>query len=186
MLKQIILIGQGIAIGVLCTLIFQEVTTDEAPEQIYIELAECPVDWNKPEPVVTYTEGCTHAHPEKFDKLLEQAAAEFDVNPRVLAVTAWRESGCSAAAIGGSGEIGLMQIHPGVWGPTLAAVGMVDLADPRTNLRAGALILADLRGRSATPQVAVRRYNGSGPKARRYAADQMATYFEAWGEQLEI
>jgi hypothetical protein len=129
---------------------------------------------------------CNWEPPVNFDLMVESAAMEYGINPRVLALTVYRESGCKVDALGGSGEIGLTQVNPSVWAETLAHMGMVDLYDPHTNLRAGAYILSQMRDRANTPKEAIRRYNGSGPKARKYAREQVATYRTLYGEDLRL
>lgn len=136
-------------------------------------------------PVVLFDMHCDKSPPAYFDVLVRSAAFEFGIDPRVLATTVYRESDCDAKALGSSGEIGLGQIHPTVWGSTLVEAGIIrrtkDLWLPITNLRASAYILArlsaaakgDLRG-------TFRRYNGSGPKARKYAREQVQTFASLW------
>ena len=121
---------------------------------------------------------CSRSAPEGFDELVRAAATEFGINPNVLAVTVYRESGCNAQALGSSGEISLAQVHPKVWTSTLVKEGIIvrakDLWDPATNLRAGAYILSRLSTAAEGDTFEMfRRYNGSGPKARKYAREQL-------------
>ena len=184
MLKPLILVLEGVAIGVLGTLLIQDLTRPVAAPEQEVLLEVCEVDWNEPKD--DYTAGCEFEPPDNFEEDLIAAAEEAGINPRVLALTVWRESDCNAAAVGSSGEIGLTQINPSVWRKTLTREGFGDLSDPSTNLRAGAWILARLKARSRTDIEAVRRYNGSGPKARRYAEAQRIVYLATWGDELEI
>jgi len=131
-----------------------------------------------------YVQECTRTPPEGLDIMIHEVSTEFGISPRVIALTVWRESGCRASAIGSSGEIGLMQINPRVWTKTLKKEGFVDLRDPLTNLRAGTWIIAKLNTKRRTPQSVLRRYNGSGKMARRYAAEQMDKYLNVWGAPL--
>jgi soluble lytic murein transglycosylase-like protein len=135
--------------------------------------------------LITFAEHCDSKPPADFDVLVQSAAFEFGVDPRVLATTVYRESDCDEKALGSSGEIGLGQVHPKVWSDTLIEAGIIrrtkDLWTPITNLRASAYILArlsdaadgDLRG-------TFRRYNGSGPKARKYAREQVQVFASLW------
>jgi soluble lytic murein transglycosylase-like protein len=107
--------------------------------------------------------------------LIEEAAAEVDIDPAWLAVTVWRESGCNSAARGAAGEIGLTQINPRVWAAKLgSSPDGWEMWDPQSNLRYSASILRRLRDSSSSEREMFRRYNGRGPKARKYAAEQMA------------
>jgi hypothetical protein len=135
-----------------------------------------------------FSEHCKIQPPENFDSLILQAAGEYDINPKALALTVYRESKCSQKAFGKVGEIGLTQIYPRVWLETLkkelGISSKEDLWKPLTNLRAAAYILwrCNKRSRGDT-QEAFRIYNGSGEGARRYARHQMRSYRRIWRER---
>lgn len=137
-----------------------------------------------------YAALCKKAAPKGFNRMVRRAAQEYAVNPRVLALTVYRESGCDSSALGSSGEIGLAQILPSVWRKTLKTEGLIrsdsDLYDPLINLRAAAFILRELRNRAAGPKTALRMYNGRGDRAVRYADAQARKYRSLWGEALWI
>lgn len=140
-------------------------------------IEECPVDLAGPD----YTAGCHTTPPKGFNQALVEAAAEYGVDPWVLAVTVYRESGCDQYALGAAGEVGLTQVNPTVWMPTLKAEGIAarpqELYDVKVNLRASAHILAySYKAASGSLFGTFRRYNGSGPKARLYAREQVAAY----------
>ena len=140
-------------------------------------------------PSEDYGRHCDILPPEKFSEYIDRAAFTYDVNPRVIALTVYRESRCKQDALGGSGEIGLGQINPRVWTKVLREQGLIeeaaDLYDPLTNLRATAYVLSEcLRYAKGNHQDALRRYNGSGIQAERYAAAQAAKYYMLWGETL--
>lgn len=129
---------------------------------------------------------CDHAPPVLFDQMVEAAAVESGIDPRLVAVTVYRESDCDPAALGSSGEVGLGQVHPKVWTASLVAAGIVrraeDLWDPWTNLRATSHILAHLRMKADGQLLGMfRRYNGSGPRARAYAHEQVRAFSSLWG-----
>ena len=159
-----------------------KLVTEREPAEVEVPVA--PVVVVEPTPI-TFAEHCDKAPPADFDVLVQAAAFEFGVDPRVLATTVYRESDCDAKALGSSGEIGLGQVHPTVWSATLIEAGIIrrtkDLWTPITNLRASAYILArlsdaadgDLRG-------TFRRYNGSGPKAKKYAREQVQVFASLW------
>lgn len=126
----------------------------------------------RPEP---WVQGCKFPYPENLGFMIEDAAIEAGIEPAWLAVTVWRESGCDYSARGSSGEIGLTQIHPKVWAKTLgASPDGWEMWAPESNLRYSAHILRRLRDSSASEREMFRKYNGSGPKARKYAAEQVA------------
>jgi hypothetical protein len=120
---------------------------------------------------------CGVTPPEEFSELLREVAEEYKIDPRILAVTVYRESKCDQWALGGAGEIGLAQIMPKVWTGKLKGAGIIkrsqELWDPRNNLRASAWIFKNLHKQTEGNIFSMfRRYNGSGPKARKYASEQ--------------
>lgn len=137
-----------------------------------VEPVQVAQDTARPEP---WVQGCTRPRPAGLGFLIEEAAAEADIEPAWLAITVWRESGCNNAARGSSGEIGLTQINPRVWASKLgASPDGWEMWDPESNLRYSAMILRRLRDSSSSEREMFRKYNGRGPKARKYAAEQMA------------
>lgn len=187
-MRDSILYTRVISILILLTTIFvmvqalvcpNTVSTPSEGETLFEEFPEC--DTNEPLAWM-----CHQSYPEGFDDMIHEVAREYHMNPRTLALTALRESGCNPRARGGSGEIGLMQINPKVWRTHLSEKGLTDLWDPMTNLRAGAYILTKMRNRSRTYREAIRRYNGAGPKARRYASEQTQLYRNLFQEALWI
>lgn len=134
-----------------------------------------------------YTLHCERVAPEDFNRIVEEAGKIAGVNPRIIALTVYRESKCDPLAIGADGEIGLGQVYPSVWESTLIEEGIIesveDLYDPRVNLQAVGFILSEsLRYAKGDPRDALRRYNGSGPAAQRYATEQYLVYRDFWGE----
>ncbi len=140
-----------------------------ATEVVSLQSPLLPSDWQ---------EGCKFDPPQDLTELLIQAAQEFGLDPRILAVTVHRESGCDPWAYGAVGEIGLTQIFPKYWVSDLRKQKILtrsqELWDPRTNLRASAWILSTLLKKGGSKFEMFRRYNGRGPKARKYAAEQQA------------
>ena len=139
--------------------------------------------------VEDYSDHCKKSAPENFNQLVEEAGEFANVNPRVIALTVYRESGCNPLAVGAAGEVGLGQVYPSVWGKTLIDEGIIDsvgdLYDPQVNLRAVGFILSEsLKYAKGDPIEAVRRYNGSGPAAYRYAEEQSSVYRRIWEEPL--
>ena len=164
-------------IGFLVNLLHEVPTVEvTAPEPIQ----EGPV-----EPAPMYAPHCDQTPPDDFDAYVVASAWEFDIDPRLLATTVYRESDCNPTALGSSGEIGLGQVHPKIWTKTLQARGIItassDLWDPRTNLRASAFILSRVhKAAKGDLHGTFRRYNGSGPQARKYATEQVHTFAALW------
>ncbi len=130
----------------------------------------------------SWQEECKFKPPENLTELVLESAQEFGLDPRILAVTVHRESGCDPWAYGAVGEIGLTQILPKYWVSDLKKQKILnrsqELWDPRTNLRASAWILSTLLERGESKFEMFRRYNGRGPKARKYAQEQQQAL---WG-----
>jgi soluble lytic murein transglycosylase-like protein len=134
---------------------------------------------------------CDLAPPDGFSDLVYKVADHWSINPRMLALTVYRESRCDTGALGAAGEIGLGQVNPKVWVPTLTREGIIatvdDLYDPEVNLHAVAFILGEMDHMAEGDTLdAVRRYNGSGSRARKYAREQTALYEAMWGETAWI
>jgi soluble lytic murein transglycosylase-like protein len=137
---------------------------------------------------VDYETGCDTAAPPNFDEMIEQVAKEYNINPKMIASTVYRESACDKDATGAQGEIGLGQLHPKVWTKILQNEGIIktkrDLYDPRINLRATAFVLDRCRIKhKGSPFKTFGCYNGSGLAARRYASEQMKSYKTFWNEE---
>jgi len=128
-----------------------------------------------------YTVGRRVTPPEGLAEVIEAASHEFHVDPWMLTATIHRESGCDQYALGSSGEIGLAQVNPSVWMPTLRRKGIAkrpqELYNVRANLRAAAFVLHRMHVAANGDVFGIfRRYNGSGPKARQYAREQVHYY----------
>ena len=90
-----------------------------------------------------------HPHLKKYEKMVNQAAQEFSLEPALLNAVMAAESGFNPSAISPKGAIGLMQIMPATaerYGLTSDHIKPVQekLTDPRTNIRLGARYLRDL------------------------------------------
>jgi hypothetical protein len=160
------------AVAVELAVVWHLLSDDPPPDP-----SECPPEDVDP----AYGVGCHHTPPAGLDGAIARAAAEFDVDPWVLAVTVYRESGCDQYALGAAGEIGLAQVNPSVWMDVLRDEGIArrpqELYDVGVNLRAAAYVIRDARRAAAGDLFGTfRRYNGSGPKARRYAREQVYAY----------
>ena len=105
------------------------------------------------------------ADPKIAPELAELLAA--CEHPRVLAAVAAKESRFNPNAVGKSGEIGAWQVIPKHWGHPGRSL--------RSQAKKSEAILKELVDASGGKlEVAVRKYNGSGPKAVRYASHVMS------------
>lgn len=88
-------------------------------------------------------------------------------HPRVLAAMGAKESGFNPKAVGKAGEVGAWQVIPKHWGHPGRSLS--------SQAKHSEAILQELVAASkGRLEAAVRKYNGSGPKAVRYAAHVMA------------
>lgn len=111
-----------------------------------------------------------------FDLMVSRAAERYDVDPDVLVAIIYKESGCRPSVIGdGGAAYGLGQIHPRWWRKDLQKEGIIkddkDLFIPEQAVMAVAYIISKLTKPQRPLFDTIRRYNGSGPAARKYAGD---------------
>lgn len=98
------------------------------------------------------------------------AARCFPGDPTVLLAVVGVESSWRPWALGSVGEVGLCQVRPDLHGATAA-----ELIDPEANIEAAARVLRGCLARSGGDIAgALRRYNGAGPAAERYALKVLA------------
>lgn len=91
-----------------------------------------------------------HPNLKKYEKLLNDAANEFNLDPALLKAVMAAESGFNPNAVSPKGAIGLMQVMPataerfGLQADRKKSVAQ-KLTDPKTNIRIGARYLRVLR-----------------------------------------
>lgn len=121
---------------------------------------------------------CGENAPPDLEEIILRAGEQTGINPKLIATQVVIESRCNPAAIGGVGEVGLMQIYPKYWPWTRQ-----DLRNPEFNVWAGAEVLRKIsRGGERSPQQVLKRYNGS-PK---YAVKVSDLYWQAFQEPLTV
>lgn len=87
-----------------------------------------------------------HPNLKRYEKLLNQAADEYQLDPALLKAVMAAESGFNPAAVSPKGAIGLMQLMPataerfGLEGDRKRSIEQ-KLTDPKTNIRLGARYL---------------------------------------------
>jgi soluble lytic murein transglycosylase-like protein len=105
--------------------------------------------------------------PAEYRSLTVQAAAAYNIDPRVLAAIVTVETRWDPHAVGIFGERGLMQILPstGAFLAREAGLAEYNLADPATSLMLGALYLSQLLNQHGNIQSALAAYNGGAEAA---------------------
>ena len=99
--------------------------------------------------------------PAQIDALVQQNAANWQVDPALIKAVIANESGFNANATSGVGAQGLMQLMPG----TAAGLGVRDAYDPAQNVAGGSRYLRGLLDRfGGDARLAVAAYN-AGPGA---------------------
>jgi soluble lytic murein transglycosylase-like protein len=91
-----------------------------------------------------------HPNLKKYEKFLNQAASDYQLDPALLKAVMAAESGFNPTAVSPKGAIGLMQVLPataerfGLQGDKKRSLEQ-KLTDPKTNIRLGARYLRFLR-----------------------------------------
>ncbi len=116
----------------------------------------------------------------RYDQLIVRIGREYNVDPRLISAVIWKESRFEAAAVGGVGEIGLMQVTETVGHEWAAEHGREhfsghDLFTPEINIRAGTWYLAraiqQWSNRPDPLPYALAQYNAGRSNALRWARD---------------
>ncbi len=120
-----------------------------------------------------------------YSDLIQECAAEYGVDPSLIAAIISQESGFDPNAISSAGARGLMQILPSTWrllqpdSPCKGlhrtpACGPQCIFDPRANIRAGTRYFAGILGQFENNVVlAFAAYNAGSAVVHRYARDDM-------------
>jgi hypothetical protein len=103
----------------------------------------------------------------------DEAGAQYSINPQILRAIAKVESNFNPRAINwntnGSYDFGMMQINS-IWAPTLGKERWNSLGDTCTNIKTGAMILANCMKKYGYTWEAIGCYNSQTPGKRdRYA-----------------
>lgn len=107
--------------------------------------------------------------PLRWRSALMSAAAEFGIDPWLVAGIARQESTFTAHAVSPRGAVGAMQLLPSTAGSHARALGLgspPDLHDAELNLRLGARELAHLLRRFGAVEPALAAYNGGETRVR--------------------
>lgn len=80
-----------------------------------------------------------------YEQMFREIAQRYDLDWRLLARQAYRESALDPQALGRDNDMGLMQILPSTWDEWAPHVDVSDPFDPYSNVLVGAAYLAFLR-----------------------------------------
>lgn len=82
---------------------------------------------------------------EKYKPIFQKVAEEYDLDWRLMAEQAYRESRFNPNAVGRDNDIGMMQIIPATWGSISRKIDVDNPYDPEDNIRAAGYFLHQLR-----------------------------------------
>lgn len=83
---------------------------------------------------------------DSYEAIFKEIGERYNVDWRLLAALAYRESRLDPDAVGGSGEYGLMQIMPPTWNEWAPLVQVNDPWDPYSNVLVGAAYYSYIHG----------------------------------------
>jgi soluble lytic murein transglycosylase-like protein len=104
---------------------------------------------------------------DAYDDLIEEAAALYTLDPRMIKAVIETESAFNALAVSPVGALGLMQLMPAV----AAELGAEDPLDPRQNIMAGSRYLRQLLdSHRGNVRLALASYNAGPGNVAKYRA----------------
>lgn len=117
--------------------------------------------------------GSASLQPNALKPLIEQAATDAGIDPKLLEAVVSAESGFDPRARSRAGAMGLTQLMP----DTARSLGVSDPFDPKQNLAGGAKYLAQMLGRFGSTELALAAYN-AGPGRVEQAGNQIPNITE--------
>ena len=129
-------------------------------------------------------------YPLSYDHIVVGHAANYDLDPALLAAVIYRESKFDAGAKSSSGAIGLMQLLPATAkGIALHTGGsrfrVADLYDPEINVRYGAFYLHRLLAKYGDTTLALAAYNAGQANVDSWRAEGKGIVFPETREYVE-
>ncbi len=100
----------------------------------------------------------------QWEPIIQEAAAEYGLDPALLRAVIAQESGGNPSARSSAGAMGLMQLMPA----TAESLGVTDPYDPRQNIFGGARYLRGLLDRMGSVELALAAYNAGPGAVRRF------------------
>jgi soluble lytic murein transglycosylase len=129
-------------------------------------------------------------YPLSYDHIVVGHAANYDLDPALLAAVIYRESRFDAGARSSSGAIGLMQLLPDTAkGIALHTGGsrfrVADLYDPEINVRYGAFYLRRLLTKYGDERLALAAYNAGQANVDEWRAQGKGIVFAETREYVD-
>lgn len=147
----------------------------------FVIMAGGVVFWNyADDPEYTLKEAASLGRYARYDDLIKQAAARYDVQPELIKAIVWRESRFQPQKVGSEGERGLMQVTEDAaadWAQAekIATFTPTDLFDPKVNLDAGTWYLkralTQWAGKDDPVPFALAEFNAGRTRVRRWVND---------------
>lgn len=111
-----------------------------------------------------------------YETEILSSAAEFDLDPSLVAAVIYTESGFRPQAKSGAGALGLMQLMPATGIEEAELLGMegvteAGLTEPSVNIRLGCVYLRKLLDEFGTESVALAAYNAGPGRVRQWLKD---------------
>lgn len=111
-------------------------------------------------------------YPLEHEEVINKNAAEFGIDPTLIAAVIFRESRFYETSVSRAGARGLMQIVPGTGAGIAKRLGVTNfsadlLFDPATNIRFGTSYLRTLYDSYGSIDLVLAAYNGGGAAAGR-------------------
>ncbi len=122
-------------------------------------------------------------YPYQYSEIIMEAAADYDLDPYLIAALIHVESKWDATAVSSKGATGLMQLMPdtAAWVSEQSGISYSeeDLTNPEINIMLGSWYLAYLRRQFSTSAAALAAYNGGQGNVKQWLQDKL------WDGQLE-
>lgn len=144
-------------------------TTTEMPDFYTVTEPETtePQEQEETQPVKVYIDVPLSNELQEF---IENLADEYDIPSEVVVAIIKRESNFDRYAVGGEGEMGLMQIHPCNTWQLYEELGVSDLFDPEENIWGGIYLLSKVFHKYDTTAMALMCYNCGETRAKQLFA----------------
>jgi soluble lytic murein transglycosylase len=129
-------------------------------------------------------------YPLSYDHIVVGHAANYDLDPALLAAVIYRESKFDAGARSSSGAIGLMQLLPATAKGIAVHTGgsrfrVADLYDPEINVRYGAFYLRRLLAKYGDTRLALAAYNAGQANVDEWRAQSKGIAFAETREYVD-